>query len=228
MNGANPRTHLKVFVLILTLLVCSLPLTGCGNRKQRFRKTIVAAEKVRSGMTTDEVIALLGNPLKRYNYSTKDSGHVQKSMFIYRPPPNWASSFWMSLIGTERYEACVYVQFEDGRVQRTSIYPDEDMPFDPAEWKRSESDRRGCMVRDLLKTISFKGKTKAELAALLGPGEDSWAPEGSPPPNLLSYPVGNHLTGSFDGDDLVFRFDDDDKLVVYHMYGGNGTTITGP
>ena len=222
MNSVGPQTHVKVFVLILTLLVCSLPLTGCGNRKQRFRETILAAEKVHLGLTTDEVIALLGDPIEQDEHSLGNSDKIKKILFTYRSPENWMKFL------TERYRPYVFVSFENDRVCRVSINPDEDMPFDPADWKRSKWDRRGCMVRDLLKTISVKGKPKAELIALLGPSEKFWAPEGSPPPNLLRYDVGSHLTGDSDGDSLVFQFDDDDKLVVYHMYGGDGTTIIGP
>ena len=164
-------------IVALTLLIGSLPLTGCGNRKQRFRETIAAAEKVHLGMTTDEVIALLGDPIEQDEHSLRNSDKVKKILFTYRSPENWMRFL------TERYRPYVFVSFENERVCRVSINPDEDMPFDSAEWKRSTWDRRGCMVRDLLKTISFKGKTKTEVAALLGPGEDSWAPKGSPPPN---------------------------------------------
>jgi hypothetical protein len=53
----------------------------------------------------------------------------------------------------------------------TSAFP---RPFDSAEWKRPESaDGARCgMLADLRFRIGLKGKSRAEVAALLGPSQD--------------------------------------------------------
>jgi hypothetical protein len=54
-------------------------------------------------------------------------------------------------------------------------------PFDAAIWKKADSwdDTRCAMIADLRFRIGLKGKTRAEVAALLGPSDDETASVGA-------------------------------------------------
>ena len=190
-------------IVALTLLVIGFPIFSYRAEMNHWNQTFLAAKQIRTGMTSDEITVLMGQPTRRLFSSDGDS-------FIYEP------FYILTRLGLNpwrlRWKPYVQILFARNQVEHTHIYPDKDIPFDPEDWRRAWSSRRGCMVRDMLRRVSFQGKTKAEIIALLGKPDRE-----VPKSNLMCYDLGHFLRKGFDPDLMYVYVDEENRFERLHF-----------
>jgi hypothetical protein len=154
------------------------------------------ASAVKTGMTHDEVLHVMGEPDNR---ASPDRWEKEK----------W-DSWWYHARRLFRRNREIRIDFDPERVEHVEELPYEQIPFDSADWKRSSAERRGFMIDDLLDRHDLRKMNRAAVIELLGGPPDSYMRGGGD----LVWCLGTERNSLFavDNDWLVVNLNDDDSV----------------
>lgn len=175
------RRKRQIAAVIVGFIVVVVPY---GAHRISWAVLSARTRRIRVGDDQAAVLAIMGHPTNAVSNPAK-----QRDVYWYKP---YCDIYF-------RKAPRITILFLRNRVADVEEYPDAKIQFTPDDWKRSKSDRRGCMVDDLLRRYNLRGLKRSEILALLGPPDENT--------NGLVYKLGVVHMMDLDEACLIIRFD---------------------
>jgi outer membrane protein assembly factor BamE (lipoprotein component of BamABCDE complex) len=148
----------EILLGFLAILFLALNAISINNAYSLFKWTLLCrgTRELEIGMSKEEVLSILGKP----DYEASAERSVKEHWDVWRYEAFWFAPFL--------HTSTLYIEFDPNDVSFIEKQPDYPIRFDSEDWKRSTSERRACMIGELLKRHKLVGISKDKIMDLLG------------------------------------------------------------